>query len=66
MHHPKSLRPTPKTPLKVFFTEPSLHGPFFVKPEPLAKDNELLEIADKEIFALAHLIHSAFREWKQR
>ena len=41
-------------------------GPFYVLTEPLANGSEMREIADKEILALAHLIHSAYKEWKQQ
>lgn len=57
----------PKTPLKIFVRDPNApQGPFYVDPPGLAGSPEMRDISDGEIIALAHLIHNAFKEWKQQ
>lgn len=56
----------PKTPMRSLRPTLTSRGPLFVHQEPLACGSKVREIADAELSALAHLIHSAFIEWKRR
>lgn len=57
----------PSTPLRIFTRDASVPmGPFFVLPEPLAEGEEMGDISDEEIQALAQIIFNAYLEWKQQ
>lgn len=62
---PKPLIPV--TPLRILRRSPEVsEGPFYVSAESLATNQDLREIDDAEIDALAHLIYNAYREWKEQ
>lgn len=57
----------PTTPLRIFVRNPGVpQGPFYVVPEHLAKGEEMGDITDEEIDALAQIIYSTYLEWKQQ
>ena len=66
----KNFNPTPKipeSPLRIFVREPCpTEGPFYVTTTKLASEEEMRDITDEEVSALAHIIYNAYLEWKKQ
>ena len=65
---PQPLPPnTPSTPLRILRPKAGFkQGPFYIHFENLDQGNEIVEIADGEVEALAQIIYNAYLEWKKQ
>ncbi len=65
---PQALPPnTPSTPLRILRPKAGFkQGPFYIRFENLDQPNEIVEIADGEVEALAQIIFNAYLEWKKQ
>ncbi len=58
-------QPIPSTPLRIFVRSDQMYdGPFFVQEAGLDEREDLREIDDAEVDALAHIIYNAYLECK--
>lgn len=59
--------PIPSTPLRILRSKAGFRqGPFYIQLEDLDQAEEILDIADGEVEALAQIIYNAYLEWKKQ